>query len=157
MSSYSILAGPALAIDPSSSRYYALMNTDTASFVGSVEVNKSTKVYVLSLNNNLQESDDLGALLSFLGAIAKQYKGQNIIATGNAALVLAMALSNNVASTNPQIVQGWTSLSFTLEAVADSAFTGAQTQVKVRFTGTNLSGVKALSSANKITLTITAK
>lgn len=157
MSNYSILAGPALAIDPNSSRYYALMNTDIASFVGSVEVNKATKVYVLSLNNNLQESDDLGALLSFLSAIAKQYKGQNIIATGNAALVLAMALSNNVASTNPQIVQGWTSLSFTLEAVADSTMTGAQTPVKVRFTGINLQGIKQITNASSITLTISAK
>lgn len=157
MSNYSILAGPALAIDPSSSRYYALMNTDTASFVGSVEVNKKTKVYVLSLNSNLQSTDDLGNLLSFISALAKQYKGESIIATGNAALVLSIALSNNVASTNAQIVQGWTSLNFLLEAVADSTMTGAQTPVRVRFTGTNLQGIKSITNASSIKLTVSAK
>ena len=157
MSNYSILAGPALAIDPSSSRFYALMNTDTASFVGSVEVNKKTKVYVLSLNSNLQSTDDLGNLLSFISALAKQYKGESIIATGNAALVLSIALSNNVASTHAQIVQGWTSLNFLLEAVADSTMTGAQTPVRVRFTGTNLQGIKNIQNASSIKLTVSAK
>jgi len=157
MSNYSILAGPALAIDPSSSRFYALMNTDTASFVGSVEVNKKTKVYVLSLNSNLQSTDDLGNLLSFISALAKQYKGESIIATGNAALVLSIALSNNVASTHAQIVQGWTSLNFLLEAVADSTMTGAQTPVRVRFTGTNLQGIKNITNASSIKLTVSAK
>ena len=157
MSNYSILAGPALAIDPSSSRFYALMNTDTASCVGSVEVNKKTKVYVLSLNSNLQSTDDLGNLLSFISALAKQYKGESIIATGNAALVLSIALSNNVASTHAQIVQGWTSLNFLLEAVADSTMTGAQTPVRVRFTGTNLQGIKNITNASSIKLTVSAK
>lgn len=154
---YSILAGPALAVDPSSSRYYALMNTDDASFVGSLEVNRKTNVYVLSLNSTLQSADDLGALLAFLVAIAKQYKGQNIVATGNAALVLSMALAASVASTQAQIVQGWTSLNFTLEAVADSTITSAQTPVKVRFTGANLQGIKNITNASAITLTISAK
>jgi hypothetical protein len=157
MSSYSILAGPALAIEPSSSRYYALMNTEIASFVGSVEVNKASKVYLLSLNSSLQSADDLGALLSFLTALAKQHKGENITATGNAALVLAIALANNVASTNTQIVQGWTSLNFVLEAVADSTVTGAHTPVKVRFTGSTLQGIKQITNASSITLTINAK
>lgn len=155
--SYSILAGPILAVDPNSSRYYALMNTDTSSFVGSVEVNRKTKVYVLSLNSDLQSTDDLGALLSFVTAVAKQYKGESIVATGNAAVVLAMALSANVASTQAQIVQGWTSLNFTLEAVADSTMTDAQAPVKIRFTGANLQGVKNITSAYNITLTISAK
>lgn len=154
---YSILAGPALAVDPSSSRYYALMNTDNASFVGSLEVNRTTKVYVLSLNSNLQSTDDLGALLAFVTAIAKQYKGQNIVATGNAALVLALALASNVTSTQTQIVQGWTSLNFTLEAVADSTMTNAQSPVKVRFTGANLQGIKNITNASSVTLTISAK
>jgi hypothetical protein len=133
------------------------MNTGNASFVGSIEVNKKTSVYVLSLNSDLQSTDDLGALLSFVKALAKQYKGENIVATGNDALVLALALAANVASTQERIVQGWTSLNFTLEAVADSTLTNAQAPVKVRFTGANLQGIKNITNASSITLTISAK
>jgi hypothetical protein len=154
---YSILSGPALAISPSSSRYYALMNTDDHSFIGSLEVNKSTQVYALHLNSDLKSADDLGSLMSFLVALAKQYKGQEITVTDSDAVVLAMALSANVASTDSQIVAGWTSLEFTLDAVSSAVQAGINTPVRLRFVGTSLQGIKQITTASNITLSIKAK
>jgi len=155
--SYIIMSGPALAITASSLKYLALLNTaPKRSLVASVEIDVQGKALRLALNSPLTADADLDALLSFLIAVVNQYKGQSIIVRDEDALTLAMAMGAKVTSTDPVIVSAWTTLNFTIEATSGTTTPSGRTP-KMRFTGTNIANIKALSSATSVTFTISAK
>jgi hypothetical protein len=154
--SYVILAGPTLAIDPYASRYYSVLTTDTLEQLGTIEVHAKSKINSLSVDIDATDPTELGYVMAFVTAVAKQFKGQSIIACGTDAVVLATALSNNVASKNTDIVNAWTNLNFVVEASQDSNVTDGKATT-ARFVGTNISGLKAIINASCVKFTITAK
>lgn len=148
-----IMAGPMLTADPSSSRFYSVLTLNEAAQLATVEINMTTQTNTLRISR--ANNTDVGPILAFLVQVAKQYKGQSIVAKDEHAVTFVMALTNTIASTDPQIVEGWTKLNFTVEAT--QASTSDLKSNSVRFVGTNIQGLKAISSASAITFTITAK
>ncbi len=151
--SHVILSGPALATEPNASTYYIVLDTTSINRpLASIEVNTTNKTKLLTLHTSYLEID-LPAIMCLVSAVLKQYKGTSIVATDSTGLVLAMALTAAQASTDPAIVAAWTKLNFVIEASSDDA----PTVNKVRFVGTNIAGIKALSASSSITFTISSK
>lgn len=160
-SNYVILSGPALATAVQNSavtqptKYLSLVNVSASGLptVGTLMAPASLMSKKLVIGT-LKNDGDLPALMSFLQTVLLQYKGHQVIATDADALVLAIALSNAVDSTDPSIVDAWTKLTFVVEAQSSNATTSTNS---IRFVGTNIVGIKALSAADSVTFTITAK
>jgi hypothetical protein len=159
-SNYVILSGPALATAVQNSavtqptKYLSLLNVSASGLpqVGTLVAPASLMSKKLVIGT-LKNEGDLGALLSFVQAVLLQYKGHQVIATDADALVLAIALSNEMESTDPAIIEAWTKLTFVVEAQSSNATSSNN----IRFVGTNITGIKALSAADSVTFTITAK
>lgn len=147
--SYVILAGPALATVSTDSRYFGCFDVDQRKVLALVEVNNKNQAKVLQLFSTLDT--DLPAILTFLTAILKQYKGTSITVANETAICLALAISKTTTSDDPTLVAAWTALDYVIEAVSPTSSN------RVRFLGTGLAGVKQIVAASSVTLTISAK
>jgi hypothetical protein len=151
-----ILAGPALAVDPNVSRFYSVVALrNTFPQLASIEVSK-TKELTLRINTGYGEEECMSAIMAMVVQVVKQYSGQTIKASGTDAICLATGLNAFVASTDANIVKAWTTLNFAVEAVQESTIANAKA-TSVRFVGTNISGLKAITSATTVTFSISAK
>jgi hypothetical protein len=153
---YITLSGPASAVSPADTRYLALFNTASNSLVATIQTTPNTKTPVLALNSALTADADLVALMSLIQAFLKQNKGQTLTASDNDGVTLSMAMGAKAASTDPTLVSAWTNLNFAVEVVATTPTVTGRSN-KVRFTGMNIAGIKAIASASAVTFTISAK
>lgn len=154
---YVILAGPALAVDPNVSRFYSVVALQgTYAQLATIEVGAKSKDLTLRINTGYGEEDSMSAIMSLVTQVIKQYNGQTIKAFDTNAICLATGLNAFMASSDENIVKAWTGLNFAVEATQESSITNAKA-TSVRFAGTNISGIKVISSASSVTFTISAK
>jgi hypothetical protein len=152
---YAFLSGPALVTtEPArASTFYTVLDTTSLPRpLATVEVNSAQKTKVLTLHTNHLEID-LVPVVALVAAVLRQFRGEPIVLTGSTALAMAMGLNAAIASSDPVLVSAWTSMNFVVEAATDDA----PTVNRVRFAGTNIAGIKAMSSASSITFTISGK
>jgi hypothetical protein len=97
-------------------------------------------------------SSQVPEVMTFLQESFAKYPRMTVTSVDASAVALAMSMSAQVASTDPVIVEAWTTLTFEVEAQAETK-TGRP--AKARFLGKNLGGLKALVSASAVTMTIT--
>ena len=149
-----ILSGPALSITKSDAKYMALMDTDTrAVLCTAVFAPNISKTIQFSLGVNLTKTPDLIAVFTFIKAMGKQYQKTPIVLTDSDALVFSMAVSGAMTSTNTELLNSLASLTFVLQASVEAGEDNVQVR-SIRFEGMNISGVKQLSKATDLALTI---
>jgi hypothetical protein len=150
-----ILGGPALALDNSiKTRHYTIIDSDDGEQLASLIIDVDAKTQALIIHQTDYSEDATAALCRFLKACSPTYSSIPITADDGNAVSLAYMLSNNVASSNPAIVYAWTSFNFELEMRSENK---DGTVTKIRFLGANMKGIKNISTATSITLTITHK
>jgi hypothetical protein len=148
-----ILGGPVLGQTAVSSRYYSILNTDSLSHLATIEINIARKTRILTIHSPDGDEDTTAAILRLLMAVVKT-SPEPIAANDTSAIVLAHRLSAVVDSRNADIIKGWTSLDFVIEFTNES---GTHQANKVRFQGTGIAGIKAITKASSVLFTITAK
>jgi hypothetical protein len=150
-----ILGGPALALDNSiQTRHYTIVDTADSTQIASIVINLANKTRNLIIHRHDQTEEVTAAVCRLLKSIAPNYVSIPITADDSNAVSLAYLLSGNVASSDPDIVAAWTSLNFVLE-MSNTSSDGVTNQI--RFTGANMAGIKNISTASTVTLTITPK
>lgn len=150
-----ILGGPALALDNSiQTRHYTVINVEDATQVASLVIDVDAKTRSLILHTSDNSEDTTAAVANFIKTFAFTYSSIPITADDGNAVAFAYMLNSNVASNNADIVALWTKFNFELEMRSQNK---DGTVSKIRFTGTNISGIKDIATATSITLTITQK
>jgi hypothetical protein len=150
-----ILGGPALALDNSiQTRHYTLIDVDDSTQIASLAIDVDAKTRTLYIHKSDYSEDATAAVCKFLKSVFPTYGSIPFTADDGNAVSLAYMLSNNVASNNPSIVAAWTSFNFEIEMRSQNK---DGTVSKIRFLGANMKGIKDISTASSITLTVTAK
>jgi hypothetical protein len=150
-----ILGGPALSLDPSiQTRHYTLIDSDDSTQIVSLAIDVEAKTRTLYLHKSDYSEASTSAVCKFLKAVFPTYGSIPFTADDGNAVALAYMLSNNVASNDPSIVSAWTSFNFEIEMRSQNKDGSVS---KIRFLGANMKGIKDISTATSITLTVTAK
>lgn len=150
-----ILGGPALALDNSiKTRHYTIIDTEDAAQIASLTIDVEAKTRALTIHKSDNSEASTAAVCRFLKAVFPTYGSIPFTADDGNAVALAYMLNNNISSSNPDIVSAWTSFEFALEMRNESK---DGTVTKVRFTGANMRGIKDISTATAITLTVTQR
>lgn len=150
-----ILGGPALALDNSiPTRHYTVIDVEDATQIASLVIDVDAKTRNLIIHKSDYSEEATSAVCKFLKSVFPTYGSIPFTADDGNAVSLAYMLSNNVASNDTSIVSAWTSFNFELEMRSQNK-DGSTT--KVRFLGANMKGIKDISTATSITLTVTQK
>jgi hypothetical protein len=157
--SYVIVSGPALSTTKSDAKYLALMSLgDKPALVCTITFAPNLgKQLTLNLNKNLSVAADFAAALQFIQTVAKQHKGIPVVAIDVDALVFSIALSTAMASTDNTIGELLATMNFVVDATAEATTQTNKPANSIRFTGLNIHGIKKLSSATDIKMTVTIK
>jgi hypothetical protein len=150
-----ILGGPVLALDNSiQTRHYTVINPEDGTQLASLIIDVEAKTRTLIIHQADYSEDSTAAICKFIKATSPTYNTIPMTADDGNAISLAYMLSNNVASTNTDIVAAWTSFNFELEMRSQNADGSVS---KIRFLGANMKGIKNIATATSVTLTITKK
>jgi hypothetical protein len=154
-----ILGGPALALDNSiRTRHYTIVDIEDSVQIATIvfDIDAKTRNLIIHRTGSSEgPSEEItSAVCRLMKAVAPNYVSVPITADDSNAVALAFLLSGNVTSSDPDIVAAWTSLNFELE-MSHTQRDG--TTNKLRFTGANIRGMKDISTADTITLTVTPK
>lgn len=151
-----ILGGPTLALDTAiKTRHYTIIDVETSRQISSVIVDRDKKTHTLLIHSADQTEENTAAVCRLMKSVSLCLDPTiPLVANDTHAVSLAYLLSGNVASNDPDIIAAWTSLDFTLE-MSNTQRDG--TTNRVRFTGANIVGIKKISTASTVSLTISQK
>jgi hypothetical protein len=150
-----ILGGPALALDNSiQTRHYTIIDVEDGTQIASLIIDVDAKTRNLVIHKSDYSEAATSAVCKFLKSVFPTYGSIPFIADDGNAVSLAYMLSNNVSSSDPSIVSAWTSFNFEIEMRSQNKDGSVS---KIRFLGANMKGIKDISTATSITLTVTQK
>lgn len=149
-----ILGGPALALSPSDTRYYTIINCDGAKQIATVAIDVPAKTRTLIINDPENREENVAAISRLLLATIDAYRHIPIIAYDTNGILISYMFNGTVESKHPDIVKAWTTLNFELELTSENS-NGVTN--KVRFVGTNIQGIKQIAKASAVTFKITRK
>lgn len=148
-----ILGGPALALTAGNNkRYYSIINTETTRSLAAIEIDVNAKRRSLFIHEPTGSEEIVSAVLRLVMSVMTNSDLPVTLADAQG-IVFAYMLNGTMESKDPAIVKAWTSLNFELELVND---TGGKAN-RVRFSGTNIQGVKNIAKASSVTFTISTK
>lgn len=148
-----ILGGPTLALSPSDTRYYTIINCDGAKQIATIAIDVPAKTRTLIINDPDNAEENVAAIMRLLLATIDAFSHIPIICRDTQGIVFAYMLNGTMDSKQQDIVKAWTKLNFELELTNEAKGTGN----KVRFVGTNIQGIKQIAKASAVTLKITRK
>ena len=150
-----ILGGPALALDNSiQTRHFTIVDVEDSSQIASLIIDVEAQTRALIIHKADYSEEATSAVCKFLKSVFPTYGSTPFTADDGNAVSLAYMLNNNIESNDPYIVSAWTSFNFEIE-MRSANKDGSET--KIRFTGANMKGIKDISTATSITLTVTQK
>lgn len=146
-----ILGGPSLALTSNNrKRYYSIINIETTRSLAAIQVDVDAKRRTLFVHEPKSDEGTIAAVLKLAMAVLAD-RGLPIIIEDSQAILFAYMLNATMDSKDATIVKAWTSLNFELELVNEESHN------RVRFSGTNIQGVKNIAKASSVTFTISAK
>jgi hypothetical protein len=148
-----ILGGPSLALTSGNNkRYYTVINAETTRSLAAIEIDVAAKRRSLIIHEPSSNEDSVAAILHLIMTVL-QNKFVPVTASDSNGILFAYMLNGTMESKDPTIVKAWTSLTFELELVSEDG----DLANRVRFSGTNIQGVKNIAKASSVTFTISAK